>query len=390
MTGNQVKGRSFRGALRYNLEKVEKGVAEMLTHSFASSGENAIMKEVQMVRMLKPNLKKYFYHTSINFPYHEKLSNETMKNIGLDYLKENGFDQHQFLIFRHNDVDHPHLHILVNRIGYDGKVISDSNDYARSEKVLRALEKKYNLTQVTPSRQAKERAMTKNELEYMKRTNTPSVKMAMQVIINEILSQKNQMDTKEFIAALEAKKISILFNIASTGHVSGVSFSYNGVIMKGAKLGNDFKWTTLKNKIDYEQERDRTTIHEANLRTNATLADERANGGPHQRNKDHAQRDTTKLTKLPDKASDAGAFVRRPAQSPESTLETLRTIGNTNESTPQKAFSPRETSLLGSLLDSHRSGHNLSAADQPDHAHNVRRKRRKRRSLQVIFLFTVK
>ena len=85
MTGNQVKGRSFRGALRYNLEKVEKGVAEMLTHSFATFEENAIMKEVQMIRALKPNLKKYFYHTSINFPKDENVSNDLMIKIGLRF-----------------------------------------------------------------------------------------------------------------------------------------------------------------------------------------------------------------------------------------------------------------------------------------------------------------
>lgn len=106
-----------------------------------------------------------------------------MKAIGLDYLEANGFSQHQYIMFRHYDADHPHLHILVNRIGYDGQVVSDSNDYARSERVLREIEKGYNLTQVISSRQAKERAMTKNELEMMKRTNTPSEKMAMQTVL---------------------------------------------------------------------------------------------------------------------------------------------------------------------------------------------------------------
>ena len=68
MTGNMIKGKGFRGALRYNLEKVEKGVAEVLSHSFVEVSEKTIMKEIQMVRMLRPNLQKYFYHTSINFP----------------------------------------------------------------------------------------------------------------------------------------------------------------------------------------------------------------------------------------------------------------------------------------------------------------------------------
>jgi hypothetical protein len=122
MTGNQVKGKSFRGALRYNLEKVEKDKAEILDHSFVNASEKTIMKEIQMVRILRPDLKKYFYHTSINFPPGEDLSNKTMKLVGLDYLAANGFNQHQYIMFRHKDADHPHIHILVNRMDTTGRL----------------------------------------------------------------------------------------------------------------------------------------------------------------------------------------------------------------------------------------------------------------------------
>src|SRR5688572_9748454 len=167
----------------------------------------------------------------------------------------------QYMMFRHHDADHPHLHILVNRIGFDGTVVSDSNDYARSEKVLRELEKKYNLTQVLSSKQAKERSMTKNELEMMKRTNMPSQKMAMQIILKDVLQSKYKMTTNEFIWNLQAKGVDVLFNQASTGYVSGISYRYLGITITGAKLGNDFKWSSIKNNINYEQERDCTTIH---------------------------------------------------------------------------------------------------------------------------------
>ena len=86
MTGNQVKGKSVRGALRYNLEKVEKDVAEILHSSFVNTHERGIMNEVKMMRMLRPNLQKHFYHTSINFPPSENITNALMKQIGLDYL----------------------------------------------------------------------------------------------------------------------------------------------------------------------------------------------------------------------------------------------------------------------------------------------------------------
>ncbi|MBL0741071.1 relaxase/mobilization nuclease domain-containing protein [Chryseolinea lacunae] len=253
--------------MRYNLEKLEKNLAEVLDHSFSRVTEKSIMKEIQMVKVLRPNLQKFFYHTSLNFPPHENLSNDTMRQIANDYLKANGFSQHQFIIFRHYDADHPHLHILVNRIGYDGKVLSDSNDFARSEKILRGLEIKYNLTNVAPSKQATKRAVTKDELEMMKRTGGPSLKIQLQAMVKGVLDADSNMTVSEFIQALEKKGIAPQFNIASTGYVSGVSYSYQGMVMTGSKLGNEFKWTTLKDKIDYEKERDSQIILNANSRS---------------------------------------------------------------------------------------------------------------------------
>ena len=267
MTADQVKGKGFRGALNYNLEKVNKGVAKWLDTSFAQHDERTIMDEVKMIRVLRPNLAKYFYHTSVNFPPHENLKDEQMVTIAKDYLEAMGFDQHQYAIFRHFDADHPHMHILVNRITYDGTVLSDSKDYQRSEQILRKLEKQYRLTEVISSRQAKERAMTKNELEMMKRTDEPSVKMKLQVTIKNLLTQKPTAE--QFISQLEAHGINVLFNQASTGFVSGISYGYEGMQFKGAHLGNAYKWQAVKNTINYEQKRDRTAIYEANVRTRA-------------------------------------------------------------------------------------------------------------------------
>jgi hypothetical protein len=276
MTADQVKGKGFRGALNYNLEKVNKGVAKWLDTSFAQNDERTIMEEVKMIRVLRPNLAKYFYHTSVNFPPHENLKDEQMVSIAKDYLEAMGFDQHQYAIFRHFDADHPHMHILVNRIGYDGTVLSDSKDYQRSEQILRKLEKQYGLTEVISSRQAKERAMTKNELEMMKRTDEPSVKMKLQVTIKNIL---NQTPTAEqFIKHLEAQGINVVFNQASTGLVSGISYGYDGMQFKGAHLGNAYKWQAVKTTINYEQERDRTAIYQANVRTRANQPEQTAHG----------------------------------------------------------------------------------------------------------------
>ena len=51
----------------------------------------------------------------------------------------------QFLIARHYDRKHPHCHIIFNRIGNNGKLISDRNDRVRSAKICRSLTEKYHL-----------------------------------------------------------------------------------------------------------------------------------------------------------------------------------------------------------------------------------------------------
>lgn len=385
MTGSQVKGKSFRGALRYNLEKVEKDNAEILDQSFVNASEKTIMKEIQMVRILRPDLKKYFYHTSINFPPGEDLSNEKMKQIGLDYLAANGFNQHQYIMFRHRDADHPHIHILVNRIGYDGTVVTDSNDYARSEKVLRDLERKYNLTQVIGSREAKERALSNNEIAMMKRKNNPSAKVAMQVIIGDVLKSKDQISTNEFISKLEARGVKVVFNQASTGYVSGVSYSYQGLVMQGSKLGKRFKWSTVKNIINYEQERDRQRIHETNVRSEHAINQLRAGNMPAQGNTANTQGSIVKYGQLPDSGKTHGLSIFSPSFAATVVKHAARQSEREAGSVIETVIKIPKVFSLATLLDSRNGGGDLGPSNQSpgDDAMKKKRKKKKRRGLRM-------
>lgn len=402
MTADQVKGKGFKGALGYNLDKVENGIATVITSTFNKEDDlQAILKEVNLVRMQRPNLAKYFYHTSLNFPVNEDLPDEKMKVIASDYLKAMGFGGNQHIIFRHFDADHPHLHILVNRIGYDGAVVSDSKDYQRSEQALRKLEKRYGLTEVIGSKQAKERAMTKNELEMMKRTNEPSTKMKVQVIIKEAL--KGNPDITTFIARLEKSGVNVLFNQATTGFVSGISYGYENMQFKGAQLGNAFKWQAIKTATGYEQERDRTAIYEANVWTGSLRAErataagdntrERAESGGirqwgsyAQDDRDALQQSTTQLKKQLEQGSgqgtgqvdgnrDLGSQSRLPN---ETDRQQRRTGQEGTEQGRQQVAHPgvRDSSIIGHLLGT--VDPDRSVAENEMNTGRRRRKKRRR------------
>ena len=57
-----------------------------------------------------------------------------------------GIQNTQFILVRHHNTDNPHCHLVYNRIGYDGKVISSQGDYKRNEIATKLLKDKYGLT----------------------------------------------------------------------------------------------------------------------------------------------------------------------------------------------------------------------------------------------------
>ena len=64
-----------------------------------------------------------------------------------DCADDLGFSNNQFVAVLHK-AEHPHIHIIANRIGYDGKTVSDSNKYRKIAKLCRKMELKYELKQV--------------------------------------------------------------------------------------------------------------------------------------------------------------------------------------------------------------------------------------------------
>lgn len=291
------------GAFFYNMKKLDhqdkRFRAELLTTNFASIDKKLIQKEVKLVCATRPNLSKYVYHTSLNFSKEElqALNNQKLKAIAEDYMQAMGFTNNQYLIFRHYDVDHPHIHILANRICFDGSLVSDSNNYKKSERVVRALEQRYNLIPVEQSKfvafkpsngvpfelkntvttdqgivvtrkpyNGISRRVNRDEIGMMNRKGRVSDKLLLQELLIQLLANKPK-SISEFIKMGEKVGVNFLFNQASTGRVSGITYFFKEFRAKGQALGNRFKWWELIKNVPYEAIRDNASIKEANNRT---------------------------------------------------------------------------------------------------------------------------
>ena len=92
-------------------------------------------------------LKNPVYHISLDFAHEDapKLTDALMVEIAREYMRRMGITNTQYIVCRHTDREHQHLHIVANRVDNDGNTISDSNDDVRNVAVCKALTREYGL-----------------------------------------------------------------------------------------------------------------------------------------------------------------------------------------------------------------------------------------------------
>ena len=92
-------------------------------------------------------LKNPVYHISLDFAHEDapKLTDDLMVEIAREYMRRMGITNTQYIVCRHTDREHQHLHIVANRVDNDGNTISDSNDNVHNVKVCKALTREYGL-----------------------------------------------------------------------------------------------------------------------------------------------------------------------------------------------------------------------------------------------------
>lgn len=170
MIGKIILGKSFRGCISYVLEnKLDPATksksinrAELISFNLCFGDKKELIEQFNEVRFMNPKLSKAVMHVILSLSPGEKPDNAILLAMVEDCAKELGFEKNQFIAVTHNDTGHLHLHIVVNRVGFDGKTLSDSNNYKKIAAYCRKMELQYSLKQVLSPRAflSKEMAVT--------------------------------------------------------------------------------------------------------------------------------------------------------------------------------------------------------------------------------------
>ena len=249
MIAKIVKGSDFRGVINYILDP-KKGTELIDSTGVRTDSISHIVQSFIDQAELNPRVGKVVGHISLSFSAQDtpKLSNEWMAQIAREYMDKMRIKDTQYIIGRHFDKEHPHIHIAFNRIDNNGKTISDRNDRFRSEKICKELTAKYSLYFATGKEQVKEYRLkepdkTKNEI--------------YQSLKAEIARCR---DWKNLLVHLKKQDIDVRFKYKSNSQeVQGIIFEKNGYHFNGSKVDRNFSYSKIdfalqQNNREHEQQ----------------------------------------------------------------------------------------------------------------------------------------
>src|SRR5690606_37167474 len=125
MIGEVITGKSFGGCLRYLMNRPEATVLE--AEGVRMDSARAATIDFNLQRKMNPGLGNAVGHLILSWSKEDrpKLSPAIMAERAREYLAKMRIRNTQYLVMQHTDREHPHIHIVYNRVNNEGKTLSD-------------------------------------------------------------------------------------------------------------------------------------------------------------------------------------------------------------------------------------------------------------------------
>lgn len=259
-------GSSLFGALSYNQEKIDKKEGKILLSNRIiqniDGGYNMVMNLKSFEPYLEANRRteKPILHISLNPHPDDKLSDSQLNEIAQEYMVKMGYGDQPYLVYKHEDIDRHHLHIVSVRVDENGKKLNDSFEKRRSEEVRKHLEEKYNLLPAEKQKQS--------NLLPLKPINIKSGNVKKQVsnITKALMRDYCFQNINEYRALLNIYGITVE---EVKGEIRDKAYNglvYSALNKKGEKTGNPFKASLIGRDVGYNALQKKINISKESLK----------------------------------------------------------------------------------------------------------------------------
>lgn len=253
MVAKISKGSSLHGALSYNEEKVKEYQAKVLFSNRVMLNRDGSSNMYLTNQSFEPylnankNTEKPVLHISINPHPNDEVSNDMYSEIAQTYMQKMGYGDQPYIVYKHEDLDRKHIHIVTVNVDETGKKIDDSNNFYQSKKITRELEQTYNLHTAEKKKQTE-------DLPTLKRVDYESGDVKKQISN----TAKVLIKSYRFQSVNEYRALLSLFGLTVEevkGEAKGKA--YNGLVYsalddKREKTGNPIKSSAIGKSVGYD------------------------------------------------------------------------------------------------------------------------------------------
>ncbi|WP_026367380.1 conjugal transfer protein MobB [Bacteroides sp. 14(A)] len=245
-------GSSLFGALAYNGEKINKEQGRLLaTNKIFNDGSGTVdihraMEDFMRYMPSVMRTEKPVIHISLNPHPDDRLTDTDFQNIAHEYLEQLGYGNQPYMVYKHEDIDRHHLHIVSVNVDENGKRLNQDFLYRRSERIRKELEKKYGLIPAHRNNERLESPLRKVDI------STGDVKKQVDNTVKALFKGYRFQSMGEYRALLS------LYNVTVEevrGEVRGREYHglvYSATDDAGNKVGNPFKSSLFGKSVGYE------------------------------------------------------------------------------------------------------------------------------------------
>jgi hypothetical protein len=241
MVARIIPGKNIRGALHYNENKVDAGEASLILASgFAGDIEqmnfNQKLNRFKHLLALRPEVGTNTLHISLNFHSSEQLDNFTLQQIANRYMENIGYGDQPFLVYRHDDAAHLHVHIVTTNITAQGKRIELHNNAFKSEEARKEIEEEFDLVKAEAKNLQKEAELKGVEPKKVKYGKLPT-KRAISNILMAVTRDYKFTSLAEFNAILKCFNVVALRGGEDTPMYKNKGLMFSMLDEKGVPVG---------------------------------------------------------------------------------------------------------------------------------------------------------
>jgi hypothetical protein len=203
----------------------EKGADVVFSQHVAGNDAKQVTEEFKLIQEQNVRCQKNTLSFVLS-PTREdgkNLTTEKLKEMAQGFIKEMQLRERQAIAFVHRDKAHTHIHLYVNRIGFDGKAYNDSFIGKRSQLAAEKVAKEMGLT-------------TAKEVQLEKELDSIKVRLEIKNVHQKVMENDRPKTLDSYIKAMKERNIEVIPSINKANRLQGFRFQYKGQNFKASEV----------------------------------------------------------------------------------------------------------------------------------------------------------